>query len=275
MTASNRIRLAKRSRNCRRKNFVHFALEPERDAGFAIVLGRAAIDDDVGNAAPRGQQAETKPPGKPTRWSRARRRGRPPSRRPGRASSSAGSRFCPKLIVAGFKNPPHAQSGGVRCARKKSKCGCGSLRLLQLWHSTSELVPCSSTRRSALVPARLCKPSMFCVTTIRALPALLQPDDRPMNVVRLRVPERLPGFQFVIPMLDSGCFRGHEILVVNRLAPRPDALRSAKIRNAAPGRNSRAGEDQNPSRRAQIIRQSHFKSGAPSSLRASHSAKGT
>ena len=86
-------------------------------------------------------------------------------------SKSSGRRFCPKLIVAGFKNPPHLQTGGRRVWRKDSKCGSGSERCPQLWHSIKLFVPCNSTNRSAEVPARACSPSMFWVTTAITLPA--------------------------------------------------------------------------------------------------------
>jgi hypothetical protein len=60
-----------------------------------------------------------------------------------------------------------------------------------------------------------------------------------------------PTFQFVIPMLNPRFFGLHEIVVVNRLTPRPDALGSAKVRDAAAGRDARAGKDQDALGRAQ------------------------
>src|SRR5213075_2408124 len=73
---------------------------------------------------------------------------------------------------------------------------------------------------------------------------LLQPRDRLVSGVGPRLPESRPAFELVIPVLDSGGFAPHEIFVINRLATLPHTLRSAKIRNAAAGGNSRASKDE-------------------------------
>src|SRR5437870_3857328 len=56
---------------------------------------------------------------------------------------------------------------------------------------------------------------------------LLQSNDDLMNGIRPRMAKSISAFQLVIPMLDAGRFRGHEILEVNRLAARPHPLRTA------------------------------------------------
>lgn len=47
-------------------------------------------------------------------------------------------------------------------------------------------------------------------------------------------------------MFDAGCFRPHEIVVIDRLSAGPDTLGTTKIRNPTPGRDARAGEEQDP-----------------------------
>src|SRR5947209_7722810 len=73
---------------------------------------------------------------------------------------------------------------------------------------------------------------------------LLQSHDALMRRIGPGLPERWPAFKFVVPMLDSGGVAPHEIVIINRLAPFPNTLRSAKIRNAAAGGNSRASKDE-------------------------------
>ena len=83
----------------------------------------------------------------------------------------------------------------------------------------------------------------------------LEADDRAMDVVRLRISERVPILELVIPVLDPRGFGSHEVVVVNRLAFRPDAIRAAKVGNTAAGRNSCAGKDERAARRTQVIGQ--------------------
>src|SRR5512141_844405 len=63
---------------------------------------------------------------------------------------------------------------------------------------------------------------------------------RTVHRVRLGIPESSPTLELEIPVLDPGCFRSHEIVVVNRLASLPYAFGPAKIRNTATRRNPRA-----------------------------------
>jgi hypothetical protein len=74
-------------------------------------------------------------------------------------------------MVAGFKRPPHEQTGGLRVSANDSMCGPGSLRARHATHSTQRFVPWISTRRSGEVPAWAWRPSMFWVRTWRSLPA--------------------------------------------------------------------------------------------------------
>jgi len=76
---------------------------------------------------------------------------------------------------------------------------------------------------------------------------------RVMNRVRLRTLIDLPGLELVVPVLDARGFRGHEVVVVDRAAARPDAVRAAEIGNAARRRHASPGEDQNPVRRAKAL----------------------
>lgn len=64
---------------------------------------------------------------------------------------------------------------------------------------------------------------------------LLQPGDRMVDGVWLRVAEGVPSFKFIIPMLDPRGFRAHEVGVVNGLAGLPNPLWTAEIRDAAAG----------------------------------------
>lgn len=84
-----------------------------------------------------------------------------------------------------------------------------------------------------------------------------QTDDGIMNGVRPGVAEGISPFELVIPMLYSRRFRGHEILVVDRLSARPDTLRTAKIRNPAARGNAGAGEDERLLRSPEVVGKSH------------------
>src|SRR5947209_12290945 len=59
--------------------------------------------------------------------------------------------------------------------------------------------------------------------------------DRPMRFIRLSGAKAIPPFELEIPMLDPGPFRRHEVLEINRLAPRPHSLGPAKIGYPASG----------------------------------------
>ena len=59
-------------------------------------------------------------------------------------------------------------------------------------HSMAPFVPWISTSFSADVPARVCKPSMFCVMNYLDLPGTLQVRDGVVGSVGLGVPERRP-----------------------------------------------------------------------------------
>jgi hypothetical protein len=76
------------------------------------------------------------------------------------------------------------------------------------------------------------------------LPRVLEPGDGVMDGIGPCSSKSIPALELVIPMLDPRRFRGHEVLEINRLPPRPDTLRTTKIGNAAAGRNSGAGKDQ-------------------------------
>jgi hypothetical protein len=112
-------------------------------------------------------------------------------------------------------------------------------------------VPCNSTSRSGDVPARAWSPSMFWVTSSRSLPARSSSTMDFVDGVGPGLAKGGPALEFVIPMLNPRFFGSHEIVVVNRLTPCPDALGSAKVRDATAGRNARAGEDQDALGRAQ------------------------
>ena len=79
--------------------------------------------------------------------------------------------------------------------------------------------------------------------------------DRVMHTVRLRVAERVTSLELVIPVLDPRRFGRHEILEVNRLASRPDALWPTEVWNSAAGGNAGAGEDQRIVRSPEVISQ--------------------
>src|ERR1041385_564493 len=70
----------------------------------------------------------------------------------------------------------------------------------------------------------------------------LKTDDRMMRLVGDGITKSVPTFEFVIPVFEPGGFRTHEIMVVNRLPPFPNALRTAKIGDATAGGNARASE---------------------------------
>jgi hypothetical protein len=55
-----------------------------------------------------------------------------------------------------------------------------------------------------------------------------------------------PGFELVVPVLDSGRFRGHEVLVIHRPATSPNAVWSPEIGDSASGRNTSAGKNHYP-----------------------------
>src|SRR5258706_8604855 len=57
------------------------------------------------------------------------------------------------------------------------------------------------------------------------------------------VAKSFPAFELEIPVLDSRGFGAHEIVVINRLTPFPDALRPTEIRNPAASGNASASKD--------------------------------
>src|SRR2546428_546028 len=59
-------------------------------------------------------------------------------------SKSSLRRFWPKLIVAGFKKPPHSHKNNCFVFRKYSKCDTRSDFQPQVWHSTRLFIPCNS-----------------------------------------------------------------------------------------------------------------------------------
>ena len=72
----------------------------------------------------------------------------------------------------------------------------------------------------------------------------LKPNDGVMHGVWLRIAERVAAFKLVIPVLDPRRFRGHEVLVIDRLTSLPDALRPAKIRDTTAGGDPGPGKDE-------------------------------
>ena len=81
----------------------------------------------------------------------------------------------------------------------------------------------------------------------------LELDDSVVDGVRLRVAECFPTFQFEIPMFDARSFGSHEVLVIDGLAARPDALRAPEIGYAALGRDAGAREDEDTVRGFEIV----------------------
>jgi len=81
--------------------------------------------------------------------------------------------------------------------------------------------------------------------------------DRLVDHIRSRAQKTFAAFKFVIPMLDPGRFRTHEILIIDRLTSRPDAVGTAKIGDTAFGGNAGAGENDGLRGIAQVIRQVH------------------
>ncbi len=76
------------------------------------------------------------------------------------------------------------------------------------------------------------------------LPRPLQLDNGFMCCVRPCLSKRRPRFQLIVPVLHPCRFRSHKIGVIHRLASFPNAVRSAKIRDATLGGDARAGKDQ-------------------------------
>ena len=54
-------------------------------------------------------------------------------------------------------------------------------------------------------------------------------------------------------MLDPPCFRTHEIVEINGLPPRPDTLRTAKIRDPTGSRNAGSSENKRVLSSAKVI----------------------
>src|SRR5581483_8799980 len=67
-----------------------------------------------------------------------------------------------------------------------------------------------------------------------------------MRRVRSRISKCGPSFELIIPMFNASGLAAHELGVIDWLAPCPNPLRSAKIRNSAPGRNTGPGKNQDP-----------------------------
>ncbi len=154
-------------------------------------------------------------------------------------------------MVAGFRNPPQSQRGGLRFARKNSNGGSGSPRHLQVWHLTSR------TRYHAIPPIAQhssrrehYKPSMFCVTTASTFPARSNLTMASWTAFGRAVQKSVPALELVIPMFDPSRLRRHEVLEINRLAPCPHPLRPAEVRIPLARRYPGTGEDERPSRRA-------------------------
>src|SRR6185503_17774391 len=80
-----------------------------------------------------------------------------------------------------------------------------------------------------------------------------QSNDRQVRVIGTRVAKNLPGFQFVIPMLNPGSFRIHEILVIHWLTSFPDTLRPAKIGYTTVSRNASPSKKEDFCRFSQIL----------------------
>src|SRR4051812_31631429 len=82
---------------------------------------------------------------------------------------------------------------------------------------------------------------------------VFQTHDRSMHRIRPRIAKSISAFQLIIPMLDAGRFRGHEILEVNRLPACPNAVWAAKVRYPAPGRDASPGENDRTSGSPNVI----------------------
>jgi hypothetical protein len=88
-------------------------------------------------------------------------------------------------------------------------------------------------------------------------PGPLQADNCSMNGIWLRIAKRVMAFQLVIPVFDPRCFRCHEIVEEDRLAPCPDTLRTSKIGNATTSGDSGSGKDQRLLRCSEIVGKGH------------------
>ena len=84
---------------------------------------------------------------------------------------SSGTRPWPKEIVADFRMPPHVRHGGSSspaCTRASAR-SIGA-RSPHARHTTSRVVPCTSTTRAGVEPAAWCRPSTFWVMSVSSLP---------------------------------------------------------------------------------------------------------
>ena len=78
--------------------------------------------------------------------------------------------------------------------------------------------------------------------------SLFQSNDCMMHQVWTRGAKQGPSFELVVPVLDSRCFRGHEVLVVNRPSTGPNTIWPSEIRDSASGRDSSPRKDHDPAR---------------------------
>jgi hypothetical protein len=156
-------------------------------------------------------------------------------------------------MVAGFRNPPHPHKGGLRLIRKNSKCGLRIAAPSATLALDQEIGPVELDQTIRVYPGKRVKSVNVLRHDQENLAGFFQSNDGVVRGIRLRCAKAIPPLQLVIPVFDARRFRRHEILEVNRLAPSPDALRSAEIRDPARSRNARARKDQGLSRSAEVI----------------------
>src|SRR5687767_5262232 len=72
----------------------------------------------------------------------------------------------------------------------------------------------------------------------------LERHDCMVHGVGLRVLVALPRLELLVPVLNARRFRRHEVVVVHGPPARPETAGTAKIRNAARGRDPRPDEDE-------------------------------
>jgi hypothetical protein len=86
---------------------------------------------------------------------------------------------------------------------------------------------------------------MFWVTTINNFPAF-ELDNGLVSGVRLGSAKSRPAFQLVVPVLEARRLGAHEVLIIDRLPPRPDPAGSPEVWDAAAGRKAGSSEDEDP-----------------------------
>ena len=240
----------------RREEFVHFAFQPESDGRLVIMVGRSAIDDDVWRAMLRGNEGKGR--GRIHRQSGAQRdyqiRFR---RRLSRALKFSRVETLTEADGGGFEESSTLTQRRATIDAEEFEMRFGisppvtaltfDQRIRAVEFDEAFRAGAGKTMQSVDV---LCNDGA-------KFPRALQTHDRVMNGVWFRVAKSIPRFKFVFPVLDSGVFRSHEILKVNRLSSGPDALRSAEIRDAAASRDSGAGEDQRLLGRTEVFGEGH------------------